>query len=153
MTKRPLLTGGALGVAGLVAAGLLAWPTTATASVQLDDDQFVKRNEDTPELALVDDDDDDDDTGRDRVAERLVLKDGKAVARKSADTDTNTRAQTRTRGTRTFDSRPSRTGGRSGVDDSRDRQVRDWTFDGGDRTIDWSRHDTDDRSRNNTRGR
>jgi hypothetical protein len=110
---------GTAGLAGLVAAGLLALPVTASAAGSSDD---LKRNEDNPDIVLLADDDDDDDTGRD-------------------DTTDNGGGTN------------SRSGDRSGRDNSADRSRIDWTRDGkGDRKVDHSRNQTNDRSRHNTRG-
>ncbi|WP_183094239.1 hypothetical protein [Nocardioides stalactiti] len=107
-----------LGLAGLVATGLIAFQQSAGASV---DPSVLKRDEDNADVVLMDDDDDD---------------------------DTNTRSRSRNTA-----SDSSRTGGRSGRDDSRSvREVKDWTKDGpGTSKRDWSQNNTNDRSRNNTR--
>lgn len=133
MSKKPIAAAGT-GVVGLLGAGLavslLAWPTsTANAS-----DVAVKRDEDTPDIVLVSDDDDDDATDNTVRARDL--------------TDTRSRAsRTGNSGDR------SRTGARSGRDDSRSgRAVRDWTDDGpGRNNRDWTVNHTNDRSRHNTR--
>ena len=57
MRKR--ITLGTAGIAGVVTAGLLALPI---ASAVTGDDEPVKRDEDAPEVALVDEDDRDDDS-------------------------------------------------------------------------------------------
>lgn len=135
--KRTTLSLGTLGVAGLVAGGLMALPTAGSAAAGSDD--AVKRNEDTPELVLVADDDDDDDTQ------------GRAQA---TNTNTGTRDNDNTRNTRTNSNSRNDgtgTGTRTGKDDSRERRVKDWTRDGGDRTRDWTANHTNDRSRHNTR--
>ena len=120
---------GTLGVAGLVTTGLLALPITAAIA---GDDQVLKRDDDTPDVVLVDDSDDDDDTG-------LAKRDG---------TNTNTNSSA---GTHTNDN--TRTGARSGRDRSWAKQRKDFTQDGpGERRVDWSQNKTNDRSRNNTRG-
>lgn len=119
---------GTLGVAGLVATGLLALPISAATA---GDDQVLKRDDDTPDVVLVDDSDDDDDTG-------LAGRDG---------TNTNTGAD----GTNTNDD--TRTGANSGRDRSWAKQRKDFTQDGaGERRVDWSQNQTNDRSRHNTRG-
>lgn len=120
-----LLKTGTIGLAGLVTAGLVAWP--ATTAIANDDRAATKRDDDSHVVVTTVDDDDDDDTGaRDQ-----------------------TRTRTRTRGGDTN----SRTGTRSGHDNSRDRSVRDLTNDGpGRNNVDHSRNHTNDRSRNNTRG-
>lgn len=114
---------GAIGLASLVVAGLVAWPTVG-ASAQ-DDQLAAKRDDDTQVVVTTVDDDDDDDTG---------LK------------GTNTRTQTRTRDN-------TGTGTRTGHDNSRNKSVRDLTNDGPGRgNVDHSRNHTNDRSRHNTRG-
>ena len=56
-----LLKTGTIGLAGLVTAGLVAWPAmTANAS---DDQAAAKRDDDTQVVVTTVDDDDDDDTG------------------------------------------------------------------------------------------
>jgi hypothetical protein len=86
---------------------------------------LAKREEDTPDIVLMSDDDDDDDD------------------------DTTSVSRTGNSGDR------SRTGARSGRDDSRSNRARkDWTHDGpGAKKRDWSANRTNDRSRHNTRGR
>ncbi|GAA4382175.1 hypothetical protein [Nocardioides caricicola] len=124
------ITTGTVGLAGLVVAGVIAWPT-ASANAQ-DDQLAAKREDDTPALVTtVDDDDDGDDTG---------LK------------ATNTATQDQTQGqTRTRDN--TGTGTRTGQDNSRDRSVRDLTSDGpGKGNVDQTRNDTNDGTRHNTRG-
>lgn len=113
-----------LGMAGLLAGGLLALQQGASAN-----DEGVKRDEDAQDVVLVDDDEDDDDSGR-----RLLRDD-----------------TTRSRSGNSGDA--SRTGPRSGRDDSRSgRRVADWTRDNtNSRQRDWSQNHTNDRSRHNTR--
>lgn len=113
-----------LGLAGLVASGLIAFQSSASAVV---DQSALKRDEDSADVVLADDEDDDD------------------TNRPARDTNTNTRS-----GNSRDD---SRTGGASGRDDSRSgRQVKDWTGDNTNtRKRDWSQNHTNDRSRNNTR--
>lgn len=128
ITTASALSAGTLGLAGLVTAGLLAMPATAT-SAGAADDQYLKRDDDTPDIVLVADDDDDDDTN----------------ARDN--TNTNTQGQTRTR---TNDN--TGTGAATGRDKSRERLQRDFTQDGpGAQKRDFSARHTNDRSRNNTR--
>ena len=116
-----------LGLAGLVASGLMAFQTSATAGV---DQSVIKRDEDPADVVLTDDDDDDD-------SNRLAR-----------DTHSNTNSRSRNTG-----SDSSRTGDRSGRDDSRSgRRVNDWTGDNTNtRKRDWSQNRTNDRSRHNTR--
>lgn len=122
-----LLKTGTVGLAGLVVAGLVAWPAT-TASAK-DDPAAAKREDDTQVVVTTVDDDDDDDTGL-----------------KGANTNTRTQGQTRTRDN-------TNTGTRSGHDNSRSGSVRDLTNDGpGTGNVDRTRNHTNDRSRHNTRG-
>lgn len=122
---------GTLGLAGLVTTGLLALPLSSASA----GDQVLKRDEDTPDVVLVNDDDDDDETG--------------VNARSAASNDTNTRTGADNTGSRDN----SRTGSRSGRDNSYSEKKRDWTTDGpGVRKVDWSQNNTNDRSRRNTRG-
>jgi hypothetical protein len=118
-----------LGLAGLVASGLIAFQQGSATGL---DQSAVKRDEDGADLVLLTDDDDDD-TNR--------------LAR-----DTNTGANTDSR-SRNTGSDNSRTGDRSGRDDSRSgREVRDWTGDNTNtRRRDWSQNRTNDRTRHNTR--
>lgn len=116
-----------LGLAGLVATGLIAFQQGASAST---DQSALKRDEDTPDVVLVDDEDDDD-------SNRLLARDD--------NTDTNSRSGN--------SGDASRTGAASGRDDSRSgRRVKDWTGDNTNtRKRDWSQNRTNDRSRHNTR--
>lgn len=127
---KKLLPIGALGLAGLVGVGLMSFPTTTVAANTGDDDAFVKREEHVSELALVADDDDDD---------------------TNDDSDTNTN---------TGNSRATNDNTRSNVtamsrdrDHSRSDKTKDFTRDGGDGTRDITPNLTNDRSRNDTRGR
>ncbi|WP_243060739.1 hypothetical protein [Nocardioides sp. SR21] len=121
-----LLKTGTVGLAGLVVAGLVAWPATSASAK--DDQVAAKRDDDTQVVVTtVDDDDDGDDTG---------LK------------GTNTNTRTNTNGATN-----TRTGTNSGHDNSRSGSVRDLTSDGPGRgNVDHSRNDTNDRTRHNTRG-
>ena len=126
-----ILTIGTMGLAGMVAGGLMALPMTANAAGAKD--QIVKRDEDTPDVVLVTDDDDDD---------------GPGAKGTGTNSNTNTGGHTKT-GTNTN----TRTGTRSGRDNSRSRAGKDFTKDGpGGRKVDHSRNQTNDRSRHNTRG-
>ncbi len=115
-----------LGLAGLVASGLMAFQSSATAGVE---QPALKRDEDSADVVLTDDDDD-------YFSNRLAR-------------ETNT--DTRSRSGNSRDA--SRTGDRSGRDDSRSgRRVKDWTGDNTNtRKRDWSQNRTNDRSRHNTR--
>jgi hypothetical protein len=115
-----------LGIAGLVASGLMAFQPSATAGF---DQSAIKRDEDSADVVLTDDEDDDD-------SNRLA---------RDTNTNTNTRSGNSGDG--------SRTGDRSGRDDSRSgRRVKDWTGDNTNtRKRDWSQNRTNDRSRHNTR--
>lgn len=118
---RKLLPTALLGISGLVTIGLLALPTMTATSAQ---DTYLKREEDAPELVLVDDDDDD---------------------------DTNSRtgnSWSRNDNTNSVFSRVSRD-----RDYSRGDRTKDWTRDGKNSRVkrDWSKDRTNDRSRNDTR--
>ncbi len=116
-----------LGLAGLVASGVIAFQSSATAGMG---QSAVKRDENSTDVVLADDDDD--------------------TNRLWRDTRSNTNTNSRSRDSRRDN---SRTGDRTGRDDSRSgRKVKDWTKDGpGTRTRDWSQNSTNDRSRHNTR--
>ena len=117
-----------LGITGLVTAGLLGLPGTASAGPD-----YAKRDEDGVDLVLMDDDDDDD------------TNDG--------DTDTNTNGDTNTGYSKsTNDNTNSRfTAVSRDRDISRSDKTKDWTRDGGTRTRDHSANKTNDASRNDTR--
>lgn len=137
LTTASALSAGTLGLAGLVAGGLLALPGAASGASA--DQTYLKRDDDTPDVVLVNDDDDDDDT----------------YARESARDDTRDDTRdTRSRDTRSQTSTRDHTGtgDRTGRDKSRERGGRDVTTDGpGKRAWDYSAHSTNDRSRHNTR--
>jgi hypothetical protein len=121
-----IVRGSVVGLAGVVGAGVLAWPA---ASAFADTEEIYKRDEQSRELVAVDDDDD-------------------------ADTNTRTGKDTRTGASRaTRDNTASNVTKVSRDRDlSRSDKTRDRTRDGGDRTRDWSANKTNDRSRNDTRG-
>ena len=132
--KKPLMVSMSA-LAATTAAGavisVLAWPAQADDTAPL----AFKREQDNPDVVLVaDDDPDDDPTG--------------------VDTGTNTSTGTNTGKATNTRSDDSRTGARSGRDDSRTGDaMRDWTNDGpGPKVRDWTRNDTNDNSRHNTRG-
>ena len=127
---KKLLPIGTLGLAGLVGAGVMAFPGT-TIAADVNEDAVTKREEGVTELVLVDDDDDDDTNG-------------------GTDTGTNT-GTSRSTG----DNTRSNFTGSAATRPSRSDNTRDWTHDGpGDtRTRDWSDNRTNDRSRNDTRSR
>ena len=126
---------GILALAGSVGVGVLALGTT-TAHAKGDDDAVLNKREDKANSWVVADDDLDDD-------------------------DTNTGTNTKTDGpshdntnSRSHDATNSRfTNMSRDRDHSRGDLTRDWTRDGGDRTKDFSRNLTNDKSRNDTRGR
>ena len=129
---KKLIPIGTLGLAGIVGAGLMAMPGS-TVAANIGDDQVAKREDHVTELVLVDDDDND---------------------------DTNDDAGTNTRSRNTGVSRSTNDNTRSNVtkvsrdrDLSRSDKTKDWTRDGGSRTRDWTANKTNDRSRNDTRGR
>jgi len=123
---RKLLPTGLIGIAGLVTVGLISLQTP-TMSANPDDD-YGKREDDTPELVLVDDDDDAD--SNDGTSSRFT-----GYSRSTNDgTRSNFTAVSRDR------------------DLSRSDKTRDWTDDGvGPKKRDWSGGRTNDSSRNDTR--
>lgn len=133
---KKLLPIGSFGLAGLVGVGLMTMPGASVAASP-DDKVVTKREDNVTELVLVSDDDDDDtmddtDTDTDGI-------------------DTNTGASRSTSdNTRSNFTRVSRD-----RDLSRSDLTKDFTFDGpgDDRTRDWTANHTNDRSRNDTRGR
>jgi hypothetical protein len=124
---RKLLPLTTLGLAGLVGLGLMSVPATNVAA-DFGDKAFTKREDQQTELVLVDDDADDDET-----QSRFT-----GLSRSTND------------GTRSNFTRVSRD-----RDLSRSDKTRDRTLDGpGDtRTRDWTPNRTNDRSRNDSRGR
>ena len=132
-----IIRGSVVGLAGAVGAGVLAWPAVAGPET---DEVYLKRDEQTGELVTVDDgelDDEDD----------LILA-----------ADTRSRDNTRSRNTRSRASRDHTRSNFSRVSRDRDRSrgdvTRDRTRDGrGGVKWDWSKNQTNDRSRNDTRGR
>ncbi|GAB2859976.1 hypothetical protein [Nocardioides pacificus] len=126
---RKLVTTATLGLTGMVAVGLLALQSPSVSAVN---DEASKREDDVPELVLVADDDDDDTNADDTSRSRNTGF--------SRSTNDNTRSNF-TRVSRNRDL-------------SRSDKTRDWTQDGpGKRKRDWSANKTNDRSRNDTRGR
>ena len=124
------------------ARSVLAWPAEASgAGAQL----AFKREQDTADVVLVTDDDDPDDDGPQAADTHTRTGAGTSTG---TSTGTRTGAATDTRGDHT------RTGARSGRDDSRTgRAVVDWTNDGpGPKVRDWTRNHTNDNTRHNTRG-
>jgi hypothetical protein len=140
---RTLLSAGTLGVAGLVAVGLLALPATSSTSASGSaTDPWVKRDEDTADVVLVADDDDDD-TNDDTRDTRATRTNAATNSGRDTRSNNNTRSRTNDR---------TGTGAATGRDDSRQRAGKDWTQDGpGAQKRDWSVRDTNDRSRHNTR--
>lgn len=150
--KKILLPLGTMSVAGAVALSLLGTP--ATAADGQDDVAYYKREDKAGSLVLAAaDDDDDDNAGVDRT-------------RTSTRTGGGTQTRTRTRtghgtGTNgTGSSRSGHDGTNSRITDAsrnRDRShgdlTRDFTRDGGTHTRDLTPNLTNDRSRNDTRGR
>jgi hypothetical protein len=129
---KKLLPIGTLGLAGLVGAGIMTLPGT-TVAADSTDDAVAKREDNVAELALVADDDDDD-TG-----------DGTNTNSRSRNTGFSRFTNDNTRSNFTRVSRDR--------DLSRSDKTKDWTRDGGSRTRDWTGNRTNDRSRNDTRGR
>lgn len=130
-----LLKTGSLGLAGLVATGLVAWQ--APVAVARDDDRghqstkAFKRDDDSQSAVTTVDDDDDDDTGFGQKGTQTRTRTGRGGDGTNTDTNTDTR----------------------GRDDSRGTRTRDRTHDGPGRDrVDHSRHHTNDGTRHNTRG-
>lgn len=119
------LRGSLIGLAGLVGVGVMAWPTVGASSA----DGYLKRDEQETEIVLVDDDgDDSNDTSRSRNT---------GISNPTSD-------NTRSNFTRVSRDR----------DLSRSDKTRDRTRDGkGPMKRDWSGGRTNDRSRNDSRGR
>ncbi|NPC96546.1 hypothetical protein [Nocardioides sp. zg-DK7169] len=138
---RKLVSMATLGVAGGVAAGLVAFQTPSVAA----DEGAYQRKDDQPDVVMAVDDEDDDDTfGRDADT---FTRDGKTKATRD----------TRSRDTGDSRSRADNTNSRvTAVSRDRDRSrgdlTKDWTRDGGDKTRDRTKNSTNDRSRNDTRG-
>lgn len=121
---KKLIPASLLGLSGLVTVGLLSLQAPGVSA----DQQFAKREDDTPELVLVADDDDDDTNDQSRSR-------GTGISRSTGD------------GTRSNFSRVSRN-----RDLSRSDLTRDRTRDGaGAVKRDWSANRTNDRSRNDSR--
>lgn len=122
---KKLLPTALLGISGLVTVGLLTLPTMTATNA---DDRFAKREEDTPELVLVDDDDDDD------TNSNSWSRTGNSVSRADG-TNSRVTAVSRDR------------------DYSRRDLTKDWTRDGKNSNVkrDWSKNWTNDNSRNDTR--
>jgi hypothetical protein len=139
-----LTTTATLGLAGMVATGLIAWQAPVAFADQGTNDsngphsKAFKRDDDSQAVVTTVDDDDDNDTG-------MGQKGTHTQTRTNNNTNTNTKTNKNTNtGTRTR-------GGKT--DHSRARSVRDVTNDGpGRHHVDHSRHHTNDRSRHNTRG-
>jgi hypothetical protein len=128
-----IIRGSVIGLAGAVGVGVLAWPATA-ALTDNHDEVFIKRDEQTVEMVAVDDDDDADSKDKTNDKTNTNSKTGASKA-----TNDNTRSNF------TKMSRDR--------DKSRGDKTKDGTRDGGDRTRDWSANKTNDKSRNDTRGR
>jgi len=133
--KTSLLATGTLGLAGLVTTGLIAFsvPTAIADTADGLDDMVLKRDDDTPDVVMTVDDDDDDDTGA------------------STRTRTGTQSQTGDSRSRADDTDSRMTDVSRDRDRSRGDLTKDFTRDGGDRTRDWSKNQTNDQSRNDTR--
>lgn len=132
--------GSVIGLAGLVGAGVLAWPAVGATSAS--DQVYVKRQEADVELVAYDDEDDDD-TGAKKLQRDT----------RSRDTDTRSRVSRQSRSNQA--SRDATNSRKSRVSRDRDRSrgdlTRDWTRDGGKKQRDWSSGSTNDWSRNDTR--
>ncbi len=144
------------------ASAALAVGLTASASAS----EAVKRTEENREVELVIDDTDPDPFGLNLRPQDVTFTNMRPTVTNTHPTFTNTRpgvtntiptntvvTATNTRATNTRATNTRATNTRGSVDDrSRNREVRDWTLDGGDGwTRDLTRDLTDDRTRNNTR--
>ena len=132
---KKLLPIGTLGLAGLVGVGLMSFPTATVAAdpgSSGNDDAYVKREDHVSELVLVADDDDDDSNDNTK-------------SKASRNTGFSKASNDNTRSNFTKVSRDR--------DLSRSDKTKDWTRDGGDHTRDLTPNLTNDRSRNDTRGR
>ena len=140
--------GSVVGLAGLVGAGVLAWPAVGSAAPS--DEVYLKRQETDVELVAFDDEDDDDTVAK-KLQRDTRSKDTRSKATRSKDTRSRVTQQSRSKQASrdATNSRASRV--------SRDRDVsrgdltRDWTRDGGKQKRDWSSGSTNDWSRNDTR--
>ena len=123
--KDSLLKAGVIAVAGLFASGMIA----ISPAIAAENDMLAKREDAIAQIATVEDDDD----------------------LEGADTNTGSNSGF-TSGVNSNDGTNSR---HTNVSRDRDRSrgdlTKDWTRDGGDRTRDHSRYQTNDRSRNDTR--
>lgn len=127
-----IIRGGVFTLAGLVGAGVVAWPAVAQArgNGNGDDAAIFKRDDQAVELVAVQDDDDDD-TNDDETNNTNT-----GVSNPTNDnTASNFTAVSRDR------------------DLSRSDKTKDWTKDGGDPTRDVTADGTNDQSRNDTRAR
>jgi hypothetical protein len=128
--------GTVVGLAGAVGAGVLAWPAVAGPDT---DEVYLKRNEQSGELVTVDDDDLDDEDDLQLVADTRSRD-----SRSRKDRSRASRDNTRSNFTKMSRDR----------DKSRGDKTRDWTRDGKKKKQrDFSANRTNDRSRNDTRGR
>lgn len=120
-------------VAGAVGAGILALPVAAVADSS---DVFYKRDDDRADVVMSVEDRDDDDTN-----------DGTNNTNNTANTAGDTSGVDSNDATNSNVTAVSRD-----KDVSQDDLTRDWTRDGGDKTLDQTANQTNDRSRNDTRG-
>lgn len=159
---------GSIAMAGAVAFGLLAFPTTYAANGE---GKAVKRDEDSGDVVLVTDDEDDDtdtdgtgatetgDTGTTGASGNTTAGDDTAGTETGTGTGTGTNTGGTDTGTET-DSGDQNDPTNSRVTDvSEDRDLsrgdltRDWTKDGkGGKKLDLTADHTNDASRNDTRG-
>jgi hypothetical protein len=131
---KKLLPISTLGLAGAVGVGLMTFHGS-TLAANVGDDAVAKREDNVTELVLVDDDDDDD--TNDKASSSSNTK--SRFTGFSRSTNDNTRS--------------SFTKVSRDRDLSRSDKTKDWTRDDGSRTRDWTGKKTNDRSRNDTRGR
>ena len=157
MSKR-LLPTSTLALAGALSLGVIG--LTGAASAADDTDAYAKREDQSTELVAVadDDDDDDDDTGADTGTNSGT---GTGAGNGTAGTNTQQAGQTGTNtatNTGSDDSTSDLTNSKfTAVSQDRDvsagDKTKDRTMDGGDPTRDLTPNLTNDKSRNDTRGK
>lgn len=138
-----LAKAGVVAVAGSVGVGIMAIGATAASGAK--DDVALNKRDDTSVAWVVDDADDDDDATNTGVTKLTRTNDNTAGTNPNTNSrhSANTNDNTNSRYTKVSNDR----------DNSRGDLTKDWTRDGGDRTRDFSRHLTNDNTRNDTRGR
>lgn len=150
---RTVLSLAVSGLSAVLALGLVA--VNGPANAADDVDAYVKRDDRASELALATDgDDDDDDTTATNTGTGTGAGNGTAGTNSVTSGQTGTNTGTNTGGSNsTGDGTGSRlTAVSAGDDVSRGDVTKDFTTDGGDRTLDLTSNLTNDQSRNDTRG-